>query len=158
MLIKTHALVSQHQRQKDAVGRVVATLDDYKVIHKLTADLFKATAADGLTPAQREAVEAVAELYQPSGNTLKEKIKQKQENQQGITVNQIAKHLGIDRSSAHRRLTNPLKRGYIVNTENQKWRPLRIVPGDPLPKDRPALPTPEELAHAIGTALASDTS
>jgi hypothetical protein len=43
----------------------------------LTADLFKATAADRLTSAQRKAVEAVGELNQPSGKTLLEKINQK---------------------------------------------------------------------------------
>jgi hypothetical protein len=154
MLIKAHALLCQHKREKGVGGQVVATLDDYKVIHKLTAELFKATATDELTSAQREAVKAVIELNQPSGKTLKEKVIHgiALAEKEGVTVQQVAKHLGIDRSAALRRLTNPLKRGYIVNMEHKKGRPLCLVPGDPLPEDRPALPSPEEVEHATKQA------
>jgi hypothetical protein len=149
-LIKTHALLSP--RQKDVDGRVIATLGDYRVIYKLTADLFKATASDGLTPAQRDAVNAVREMASPeNGGDMAASIKKAMSvAEKGITLQQVAKALGIDRSSAYRRLRNPLKLGYVVNLEKQKGHtPMRLLPGDPLPKDHPALPSPEELAHAM---------
>ena len=39
MLIRAHALLHQATRLKDESGRVVATLDDYRAVHALVADL-----------------------------------------------------------------------------------------------------------------------
>ena len=38
-LIRSHALLHQASRSRDQNGRVVATLDDYAVVHDLVADL-----------------------------------------------------------------------------------------------------------------------
>ncbi len=38
-LIRAHALLHQASRQRDASGRIVATLDDYRVVRDLIADL-----------------------------------------------------------------------------------------------------------------------
>lgn len=150
-LIKAHALLYQFQRERDSRGRVIATLKDYKAIYLLTADLFQATASDGLTPAQRAAVQAVRKLAAPASNgdivaSIKKAVSVANE---GITVPQVAKALGIDRSSAYRRLINPLKQGYVVNLEDKKGRQMRLAPGERLPKERPVLPSLEELMGAM---------
>jgi hypothetical protein len=53
--------------------------------------------------------------------------------------------LGIDKSSASRRIKVAVEKGYLVNTEKQRGRPARIVLGDPLPENLTILPHPEEL-------------
>lgn len=150
-LIRTHALLYQCQRERDSSGRVIATLMDYKAIYLLTADLFQATASDGLTPAQRVAVQTVRKLAAPGSNadvvaSIKKAVSVAKE---GVTVPQVAKTLGIDRSSAYRRLINPLKQGYVVNLEDKKGRQMRLVPGERLPKERQVLPSLEELMGAM---------
>lgn len=148
-LIKASALLHQRQRGRDGAGTVVAAQDDYRIVHGLAADLFGTAAADGLTQAQREAVDAVASLCS--------------ETETEVGLRQIAQRLGIDKSAAQRRLARPLTRGYVVNIEDRRGRPARLKPGDPLPDLRPAIPTPEALiaawrAHALLSPIADCNS
>ena len=48
-LIAAHALLVQRQRQRDQQGRLVATLDDYRVVHAILAPLVE-NELDGLSP------------------------------------------------------------------------------------------------------------
>jgi hypothetical protein len=132
-LVAACALLHQLQRPRRG-GAVVATLDDYRLVYELTGDLFGAAAS--LSNAQREAVEAVRVL---SG-----------QNEGPVTFEEVARHLGLDRASVRRRLARPLREGYVVNEEPHRNRPARLRPGDRVPEARRALPTPEELAAALG--------
>lgn len=133
-LIQASALLHQRQRLRDDRGRVVATLEDYRIVHDLVADVLGATVSDGLTPAQREAVEAVTALFAETGGDVR--------------LRQVAERLGIDESSASRRLTRPRARGYVLNAEDRRGQPARYRPGEDVPAPRPAIPTPEILARA----------
>jgi hypothetical protein len=135
-LIQASAMLHQRQRPRDDRGRVVATLEDYAIVYSLAADTFNATAADDLTPAQREAVQAV--------------ITHNKETDKEASFQDVAQRLGVDKSSARRRLIRPRANGFVVNEEARKGYPARLKSGDPLPEVRPAIPTPEALIGASG--------
>jgi hypothetical protein len=57
----------------------------------------------------------------------------------------LAKALAIDKSAVSRRAKDAESKGYLVNLEDQKGKPARLVLGDPLPEDAELLPAPENL-------------
>jgi hypothetical protein len=52
-IIQTVALLHQQQRERDAHGRIVATLDDYVIARRLVLSVFTAAASGGVTPLVR---------------------------------------------------------------------------------------------------------
>jgi hypothetical protein len=145
-LISAHALLHRATRQVDSQGRIVATLDDYRAIREIAADIFAACQRDGLTDAQRQAVEAVRKIYEHTKSSCR--------------YEDVAKRLGIDQSAAMRRLRNPLRLGYVQNLQDRPRQPAMLLPGRPLPDLSTGLPGPEELqtadARANAAALAAD--
>ena len=130
-LIRAHALLHQETRPRDTDGRVVATLADYAAVRELVSDLI----ADGAEQAVPESVrQTVAAVRRCAGGSSRE-----------VTVQEVARTLGIDKSAASRRVRVALDRGYLENLETQRGRPLRLVLGDPLPEDQVILPEPERL-------------
>src|SRR5260221_362823 len=61
-LIRTHALLHQQTRTRDAQGRLVATLADYTAVRALVADLIAEGVGATVSTATRETVEAVRTL------------------------------------------------------------------------------------------------
>jgi hypothetical protein len=92
-------------------------------------------------PRIRETVAAVREL-----DTAKDP---------GIGLSAIAKALGIDKSSASRRVRVAVEDGYLANLEERKGRPARVTLGDPLPEERAVLPHPDALAGERGGGVLS---
>jgi hypothetical protein len=137
-LVQAHALLHQCSRGRDADGAVVATLDDYAMVRELVADLIADGAERALPPTIRETVAVVAALT--ADDILDE----------GMPVTRIAAELGIDKSSALRRVRVAEARGFLRNLEDRRGRPGRLVLGDPLPDDGELLPTAEELARLHG--------
>ncbi len=132
-LIGASAILHHHQRQRDIDGCIIADVADYYYVHAVAASLFQATAAEGCTPAVREAVQAVAAL---TG-----------ELSSAVTVRQVAERLQLDRSAAQRRCAVALGQGWLVDEgggERGRQHLLRV--GDPLPEERPAIPRPEVIA------------
>ncbi len=134
-LLQSSALLHQRQRPRDEHGRVVATLADYEIVYGIAAESF-GTAANALTPAQRAAVEVV--------HTLCQEV-------EDIPLSKIAEHLRIDKSSASRRLREPIRQGYVLNAEDRRGRPGRYRPGEDLPPILQAIPTLEVLAREWGS-------
>ena len=62
MLICAHALLHQAMRQKDEVGRIIATTEDYAAVRELVGDLVAAGVDATVRPEVRETVAAVADL------------------------------------------------------------------------------------------------
>ena len=60
--IKAHALLRREQRERDAQGRIVATLDDYAVVHGLMADRLAESSEVRLRKPVARVVEAVKAL------------------------------------------------------------------------------------------------
>jgi hypothetical protein len=84
-LIGAHAILHQATRERDREGRVVATLDDYKLVRELVHDLMAEGVEASVPPNVRETVATVSKL---GGDKGKE-----------VTVKQVADELGIGESS-----------------------------------------------------------
>ena len=135
-LVAASAILHHRQRQTDEQGRIVADVADYRHVYRLLAETFGAIAAQGCTPAVREAVAAVAAIVQ--------------EQQTPATVRQVADRLKIDRSAGQRRLDVALGQGWLVDERQGKTTKQHLLrPGEPLPEDRPAIPDPDLVAQAM---------
>ncbi len=130
-LVEAHALLHQATRQRDAEGRIVATLADYAAVRELVEDLVAEAAERTVTPEVRETVEAVGRL--------------RAANAGGVSVAALAAELRLDKSAASRRAARAEDRGYLRNEEDRKGRPARYLPAEPLPGDEPILPPPGAL-------------
>jgi len=125
-LIKTVAICRIGQRDRDERGRVIATLDDYDTVRDLAGELYAAITDDVGKPI-RETVRAVAEL--PA--LLKPGMP--------ITVGFVARYLGVNKSTASRRVADAERDGWIVNREPRRGRPANLALGGCLP-GTPGLP------------------
>jgi hypothetical protein len=108
---------------------------DYAAVRGLVADLVSDAVEQTVSAAVRATVEKVADLTNGGGET---------------TVVQVAARLGIDKSSASRRVRAALERGYLKNLEDHRGRPSRLALGDQLPAKVTILPTVEELERLRG--------
>jgi hypothetical protein len=133
-LVRAHALL--HRATRELVnGLVIATMADYAAVRGLVADLVSDAVEQTVSEAIRATVEKVADLTNGGGET---------------TVVQVAARLGIDKSSASRRVRAALERGYLKNLEDHRGRPSRQALGDQLPAEVTILPTVEELERLHG--------
>jgi hypothetical protein len=130
-LITSHAILHQATREKDVKGRIIATLQDYAVVRELVKDLISDGVGATAQHTIRETVEAIKKITEGE--------------KPPAHVAQVARLLNIDRSSATRRIKTAIEKGYLINIENQKGKPNRIVLGDPLPEEQEILPLPEKL-------------
>ena len=129
-VIQAVALLHQRQRERDNRGRIIATLADYAIARDVLDEVFTATSSGGVTPAMRQTVEAVEELYQD-----------------GVPVGipALAEHLGLGKDTVRWRVRAALRGDFLVNEETRKGRPSRLKPGTVLPDDRSALPACDAL-------------
>lgn len=137
-LIRAHALLHQLYRVRDADGRVLASFADYAIVRDLVADLIADGAERAVSMTVRDTVQAVRDLT--ADDILVE----------GVTVVAVARRLGIDKSSASRRVRVAIDRAYVRNLEDHRGRPARLVVGDSLPSDSTVLPTVVELERLHG--------
>jgi hypothetical protein len=135
-LIRTHAVLHQASRRRDAEGSIVASLDDYAAIRELVADLVAESAEATVPRIVRETVEAARRLLEDADS-------------EPIGTAAVARELKLDRSAALRRVRATIDRGHLKNLEDRKGRPARIVLGDPIAGEVEVLPTPERLVEQI---------
>ncbi len=132
-LIQTHAMLHQENRERDAQGRIVATLEDYRAVYALVIDPISEGVEATVSETVRETVGAVAEL---TGRV----------EGAAVSITQLAAHLDMDKSSVSRRVYVTRGLGYLVNLQEKRGRPAMLALGDPLPEEAPVLPSPESLA------------
>ena len=130
-LIRAHALLHRATRGRDAQGRIVASLDDYSEVRDLVADLVADGVEVTVPGTVRETVEAVTRVLAKGADQ--------------VTTAQVARELGLEKSSGYRRVQMAISGGYLRNLETRKGRPALLVLGDPLPEDRELLPSPKTL-------------
>jgi hypothetical protein len=142
-LIRAHALLHQATRERDAHGRIVATIEDYTAVRELVADLVSEGIEATVPKTVRETVEAVKRL---------------RENTKGepVTVAELARELKLDRSAVSRRVRNAKDRGYLRDLEENPRKPSRLIPGDDLPDDLQILPTPEDVCVGVNRLAPCD--
>ena len=129
-LIEAHALLCQPIRKKNDRGQIIATPADYAVVRKLIAPIIAQGVEAAVKEITRETVDAVAKLTKRKFHT---------------TVKAIAKELGIDKSTASRRIKEAISAGYLINDQERKGLPAQIRLGDPMPDDIDLLPDPKLL-------------
>lgn len=135
-LIRSHAVLHQAQRERDAKHRIVATLEDYAEVRDLIADLVAEAAEHTVPLTVRETVETVRSHIH--GRDAE------------ANVVDVARVLGIDKSAALRRVRAAVSAGYLVNLEERRGRPARLIMGSPMPEEQPVLPTVEAVARLTG--------
>jgi len=136
-LIRAHALLHQASRDRDAEGRIVATIeDDYTVVRELVADLVSEGIEVTVPETVRETVEAVRRLREASSG-------------EPVSVVELARELKLDRSAVSRRVRNAKDRGYLRDLEENLRKPSRLVLGDDLPDDLHILPRPEDVRASM---------
>jgi hypothetical protein len=126
-LIKSVALIRQHNRQVDSQGRIIATLEDYWTVRKLVNDMY-IDSSSGITAEVRKLVEAVIELNAKRNDSAK------------ITAARLRDHLAISKSAVSRWAQKGIKGEWIINQEIKRGYPADYIPGEPLP-DTQGLPT-----------------
>lgn len=131
-LIRAHALLHQATRERDAIGRIIATLADYNAVRELVSDLMAEAFDTTVLPTMRETVHAVQEYAQ-------------NHNHGPATVAAVAAALKLDKSAAWRRVQSALQKGYLRNLEDKKGRPAQLVIGERMPDDVAVLPEIEVL-------------
>jgi hypothetical protein len=137
-LIRSHALLHQASRERDRQGRVVATIEDYRVVRELVVDIVSEAVGSTVPETVRELVHVVAGSEEP------------------LSVAQLADLLGLDKSTTSRRWHRARAPGYLRNLEEKKGKPGRIVLGDPLPDEVEILPSVERLAACCAAAPRSE--
>ncbi len=142
-LIRAHALLHQATREKDAEGRVVASLIDYARVRDLVSGLISEGVEATVPATVRETVDAVEKLIRDS-------------DEEWTTNKAVAEDLNVDKAAASRRVRTAINRGYLKNLEESKGRPARLVIGEEMPEDREILPAPEDLGGS-GCAVDRDS-
>jgi len=133
-LIKVHAILHQEHRQRQD-GQIKASLADYRAVYDLVGDLVSEGAQMSVSPTSRETVEAVRDLY----NGL-----------DPVTLRELGDKLELDVSTISRRVRVVKRLGYIINLETKKGQRHKLIPGDPLPAEKPVLPSPDDLEGGGG--------
>ena len=130
-LIMGHAILHQCSRMHDESGRIIATPQDYVAVRGLVVDVVSEGVEATVSPAVRETVQAVAELFDEGGDS--------------VSIGKLAARLKLDKSAASRRAAVARQRGFLKNLETRKGLPAQFVPGDPLPEELDVLPSVEAL-------------
>ena len=130
--IRAHVLLNQRQRKTDPLGRIIATLEDYRVVHDLIVDLVSEGVELSVNSTIRETVAAVCKLS--ASKSSKE-----------VSYKELQKALNLHISTVSRRVCFAIDLGYLKNVEDRRGKPARILPGNPLPDDTRVLPSPDEL-------------
>jgi hypothetical protein len=139
-LIKSVAILRHKQRQRDRRGRIIAQIDDYVTIFNLVGPMYEATLT-GATKEIRATVQTVEEMLNERNS----------KSWESITATTLAARLGVNRSTASRRVNAAIKRGWIVNRETKKGQPWDLQIGEPMPETQ-GLPLPEALKACCAVA------
>ena len=137
-LICTHAILHQANREVDAAGRVVATVEDYRAVHALLADLIAEQSCSGINAGDRE----FFALVQKNAAVAEDTSATAGDGGDFVTVNMMVAVTKKDQSWTSRRLRKLVKAGFLL--KDNKRREHRYFVADPLPDDFTSiLPAPE---------------
>jgi hypothetical protein len=142
-LIRAHAMLHQLNRDRDAQGRIVATVEgDFAAVRELVSSAVSQGLGTTVSAAVRETAAAVKDLGLEMLTT-------------GVSTTAVAKRLGVHKATASRRLKLALDGGYIENLQPKPGVSDRWVKGEELPSERDVLPTVAQLLRQV---LRSDSS
>jgi hypothetical protein len=133
-LIMAHGLLHAATRAKNSRGAIVATVDDYAAVYALTDPLLTDAAHAAVSPQTRETVETLAAL-----------VKRRRGADNAVSSTELARALGLDKSTISRRLAEAKRQGYIANLEARAGMTNRLVLAEPLPSADGVLPSPDRI-------------
>jgi hypothetical protein len=108
-LVRAHAILYQAQRQRDQHARIVATVEgDYVPVRDPISDLIAEGVEASVPERTRQTVDAVRGLINAGGLHP--------------SVKAITAELGIGRSATYTRITDALRRGYLINEADKNER------------------------------------
>ena len=107
-LIKAVAIIRHRQRQRDEAGRVIAQIEDYATVFNLVGPMYEATLT-GATKELRATVQTVGEMLDKG---------------EKITTTTLSAQLGIDRSTASRRVKTAIKPRLDNQPADGEWAAL----------------------------------
>lgn len=142
-LVGSHAILHQAERERDERGRVTATIEDYRAVYDLIIDILSQGVEASVSDIIRETVNALEELSQ--------------DDEEPVSISETARHLELDKATVSRRVRVARQLGYIVNLEDKRGKPARLVLGDPLPEDEAILPSPEALEKDMCVYIPPET-
>lgn len=131
-LIRAHAVLHQLRRERTEAGQILASLEDYAAVRDLVAD----------TMAEEVGLVVSEEMVA----TVKAVSKLKADNPAGVTTKALGEHLGLDRTTALRRIRKAASAGYVFNNESRRGHAALWETEGQIPVGRKLLPDPEELA------------
>ena len=145
-IIKTIAILYQHQREIDANGYIVATIDDYTLAYELVSGKINEGAESSVKPIIRETVAVVDKLLNSSDRSLTSTfIDQNNNHHRCVDQTTLAHTLGLDTSTISRRVTQAVELGYLEKLGTQRGTRAKIVLGKTIPEDDSILPLPEDV-------------
>jgi hypothetical protein len=140
-LVRAHAILHQAQRETDAQGRIVATVEgDYAPVRALVSDLIAEGVDASVTEAMRATVSAVRDLLD--------------EGVESVSLKALQDRLEIGRSATYDRVRRALLKGFLVNGAGTHERGMRLLLGAPLPSGADFLPRPETVVHGMSGSQA----
>jgi hypothetical protein len=131
-LVKAHAVLHQVSRDRDAEGRVIATLADYAAVRALVADLVSEGVEAAVPQEVREIVGAVRTLLREPGRSF-------------VSQADLVRKTRLGKATVSRRVDKAVDLGYLRNAEERRGKESRLMPAEEMPEDRPILPEAEEL-------------
>jgi hypothetical protein len=131
-LIRAHAVLHQASRERDAAGRVLATLADYAAVRELVADLVSQGVEATVPPEVREIVERVRQLQRETGRSF-------------VSQADLRRTTKLGKATVSRRVEKAVDLGYLRNAEEQRGKKARLTLDEEMPEDRPVLPELGEL-------------
>jgi hypothetical protein len=150
--IKASAILHQAQRQRDAEGRVVATVADYAVAFPIFSRVLAQTSGQAVTDNVRAVVDLIAARAAPIakkavGGKFSRSGATGTSAEVELSSEQIGTITGIGKSAAHRAVRAAIELGFLVNNETRRGKPYRLVVRQRIDEtDAALLPPPDTLA------------
>jgi hypothetical protein len=156
--IKASALLHQAQRQVDAQGRVVATVADYALAYPIFCRVMAQSSGKSVPDNVREVVKLIAERAgSPAAKPIPGRFQRTTAvgpgNEIVISSEQIGTATGIGKSAAYRAVLAALDLGFLVNNENRRGKPFKLVVRRSVDEAGiPLLPDPKTIVQEGGAA------
>ena len=133
-LIKAVAVLRHQRRAWDDHARLVATLEDYRTVYQLVADIYE-TSVTGVSDGVTNLVTKVGELRQANKDLR-------------VTYSVLERELKVDRSLIRRRANTAVRNGWLINQETRKSYQADLILGEPIPEKR-GLPDPDRVCDPV---------
>ncbi|WP_210325850.1 hypothetical protein, partial [Oricola nitratireducens] len=134
-LIRACALVHQFTRDRNKEGQIIASEDDYRIVHSLTKAALEEGLEESVAPGVREVVEGVRDITAEDARL----------DWEGVSQSAVAEKIGRNRSVVSRNSYIAISHGYLENKTPGKGREAHLVLGDrPLPSGS-VLPSPDTI-------------